>query len=66
MTTTKIKCACKREDCESSIEIWDSGYMFVYEKAGIYHTSATFDLPCPVAKAIRDAVKVMEDNELYY
>ena len=62
--TTKIKCACKREDCESTIEIWDSGYMFVYERAGIYHTSATFDLPRPIAKAIREACKVMDENDV--
>ena len=62
MTTTKIKCACERDDCESTLEIQGNDIMWIREITGVYDTLASIQLSHPVAKAIRDAVKAMEDN----
>jgi len=61
-----IKCACEKDDCESKLEIQGNGIIWIRERAGIYDTLASIQLPRPVAKAIRDACKVMEDNDVDY
>ncbi len=52
-----IKCACDRDDCESTLELFNNGTIFIVEKAGIYNTSASFQLPLHIAKAIARAME---------
>ena len=58
-----IKCACEYPDCVASIVIRENNYVFVYDQEG---KATHIRLPPPVAKAIRDACKVMEDNDIDY
>ena len=59
---TKIKCTCN-PGCESRIVISEDNYLYVYTNNEV---SESILLPRPVAKAIRDACKVMEDNDVDY
>ena len=52
-----IKCACERDDCESKLELFANGMILVVEKAGIYNTSTSFQLPLYIAKAIARAME---------
>lgn len=61
-----IKCACERDNCESTLEIQGNDIMLIREIAGVYDTLASIQLSPPVAKAIRDACKVMEENDVDY
>ncbi len=53
----RIECACEQKDCNSTLELFENGMIFVVEKAGIYNTSATFQLPLHIAKAMAKAIQ---------
>ncbi len=59
MTTTKIKCACDWLGCKSMIVVSDDDMLYVYDDE---EKAAFVLLPLPIAEAIRDAVKAMEDE----
>ncbi len=63
MTTTKIKCACGWKGCKARIEISEENVMNVYDEKYLLG-DATVLLPRPIAKAIRDACKVMDENDV--
>lgn len=56
-----IKCACGYPDCEARIVISEGAMLYIYEIVD-KGSASTILLPPPIAKAIRDAVKAMEDN----
>lgn len=53
----KIKCVCEVEGCESTLKLFANGTIFIVEKAGIYDTSAAFQLPLYIAKAMARAIE---------
>ena len=59
MSTTKIKCACDWLGCKARIVVRDNTMWVYNQKEDI---AAIVLLPEHIAKAIRDAVKAMEDD----
>ena len=53
----RIKCTCEQEDCKSYLELFENGLIHVIEIAGVYNTSATFQLPLHIAKAMAKAIQ---------
>ncbi len=65
LSTTKIKCKCNWLGCKRRIVISEDDMLYVYSNPDKdSYASESFLLPRPIAKAIRDACKVMEDNDV--
>jgi hypothetical protein len=52
-----IKCECGQDDCESTLELYENGMIYVREKSTLYNNGASFHLPLYVAKAIAKALQ---------
>ena len=62
MTTPKIKCACNWLDCKARLEISEDNKLYLYHHGE--DVAESFFLPRPIAKAILDVCKVMDENDV--